>query len=126
MSLDYTTFTVVFRGDVRKLTFNPLHHKDDTWGEVIGISLGDLMLDEGNAPDCAEAAEITRLRDELANCRAAALEEAAKVADEIDKGIWSPGTIARAIRALSPSPAAPSSPEASDQSELPPGSAGQG
>ena len=82
--------------------------------------------------DCyAAAAEITRLRDELANCRAAALEEAATAVErravEIGRQeccgfvIGSPPECcgdplymisdrhaAAAIRALSPSPAAPS------------------
>ncbi len=65
-------------------------------------------------------------------CRAATLEEAARCATiEADKAYGSDDRamglrIIRAIRALSPSPAAPSSPVASGQSELPPGSAGQG
>lgn len=82
------------------LPCNPAAPDDDVTLQVWTI---DLL--------CEAAAEITRLRAELADCRAAALEEAAQA-------VWD--------AALSPSPAAPSSPEASDQSELPPGSAGQG
>ena len=68
--------------------------------------------------------------------RAAALEEAAKCAEgeKYSVATWDLMTahnricdgIAAAIRALSPSPAAPSNPVASDQSEPQPGSAGQG
>ena len=57
--------------------------------------------------------------------RAAALEEAAKAIGSRGFFITKADAI-RTIRALSPSPAAPSIPVASDQSEPPPGSAGQG
>ena len=90
--------------------------------DEVGQGNGPVMLSPGTVR--AAASEITRLSAELANCRASALDEAAKVADGTTYG--SPKSIAKAIRALSPSPAAPSSPVALGQSEPPPGSAGQG
>ena len=52
---DFTTFTIVFRGDIRKLPFNPLSHKSD-WGEPIACSTGDLTAD--SKPDDDDLATI--------------------------------------------------------------------
>jgi hypothetical protein len=37
-------FTVVFRGDVRKLGFNPMDAKT-VYGEAIGVSVGDCLTE---------------------------------------------------------------------------------
>jgi hypothetical protein len=44
MSNQTEYFTVVFRGDVRKLGFNPLSAKTP-YGEVVGVAVGDCLTE---------------------------------------------------------------------------------
>ena len=44
MSEQAEYFTVVFRGDVRKLGFNPMK-AETAFGEVVGISVGDCLTE---------------------------------------------------------------------------------